>query len=261
MLGLPTEADLAQAMNQIDPAFIHSRRKAFKAALSVRLATPLRAAYDSILTPNDFSPDAAAAGQRALKNALLELLLAGHNRGAENSGPVNLAFRHFETATNMTDMTGGLQALMHVQDAPYQDALDIFYNRFKDEPLVIDKWFSLQASCPHRDTLERVRALSKHPDFDPKTPNRWRALVQVFANNQSVFHAKGGAGYAFLAEQVLMVDAFNPMTAARLVEPLSRFRFYAEPYRSAMRATLERIAAAPNLSKNVAELAHKALDA
>jgi aminopeptidase N len=259
IMGLPTEADLAQSQSPIDPAFLHRNRKAFKTALSLRLHDTLTSLYKGLATAEIFSPDAVSAGQRAFRNALLDLMLAGHNRGAENAMSVNLAFRHYETATNMTDMVGGLVALMHVQDRPYKDALDAFYTRFKNEPLVIDKWFALQAGCPHPDTLARVRALSHHPDFDAKTPNRWRALVQAFANNQSVFHAPDGGGYAFLVEQILAVDAFNPMTAARLVEPLSRYRFYARPYSENMRQALQMITAAPNLSKNVLELAAKAL--
>ena len=108
--------------------------------------------------------------------------------------------------------------------------------------------------------LARVRALIQHPDFDPKTPNRWRAVVQAFAGNPAAFHAEDGSGYDVLVEQVLMVDAFNPMTAARLVEPLSRFRIYASPWREAMQAALTRIRDAPGLSKNVLELSAKALD-
>ena len=259
ILGLPTESDLAQSLSPIDPIFLHNNRKRFKAALSLRLFDTLTGLYKHLASADAFSPDAASAGQRAFRNALLDLMLAGHNRGADNAAPVNLAFRHFETATNMTDMVGGLIALMHVQGRPYTDALDAFYTRFKNEPLVIDKWFSLQAGCPHPDTLARVRALSHHPDFDAKTPNRWRALVQAFANNQSVFHAPDGGGYAFLVEQILAVDTFNPMTAARLVEPLSRYRFYARPYSENMRQALQMITAAPNLSKNVLELANKAV--
>ncbi len=268
MLGLPTEADLGQVQSTlggaIDPAFVHARRSAFKADVSRRLLTVLRDAYDALPVPAHFSPDPSFAGLRALRNALLDLILAGHNTGANNAGPVNLAARHFATATNMTDRVGGLVALMHVQGLPYQDALDAFYDRFKAEPLVIDKWFSLQAGCPHPQTLARVERLSRHADFDARTPNRWRALVQAFAANQSVFHGpatgKGaGEGYDFLVAQVLTVDAFNPMTAARLIEPLSRFRFYAEPWRTTMRAALEKIAQAPKLSKNTAELAGKAL--
>ncbi len=264
MLGLPTESDLAQVQSTtgiaIDPAFIHSRRSAFKAAISTRLKTVLRDAYDALPVPAQFSPDPNFAGLRALRNAVLDLLLAGNNSGANHVDVVNLAARHFATATNMTDRVGGLVALMSVQGLPYQDALDAFYERFKHEPLVIDKWFALQAGCPHPDTLARVERLSRHADFDARTPNRWRALVQAFAGNQSVFHGTSGQGYAFLVNQVLTVDAFNPMTAARLIEPLSRFRVYAAPWHEKMRAALDQIAKAPKLSKNTAEMAGKALD-
>ncbi len=260
ILALPSESDLAQMMNPIDPAFIHARRGALKAELSRRLSATARGLYDQLDPPATFSPDAAAAGRRALRNALLDLILADYEQSDDKAGLTALAEAHFARAGNMTDMTGAIQALMHIQGSPYQHALDSFYTRFRNEPLVIDKWFSLQAGCPHPETLKRVEALKVHPDFDARTPNRWRSLVQAFAGNQSVFHDTSGAGYTFLTEQILKVDAFNPMTAARLVEPLSRFRFYAEPYAGLMRRALETITAAPRLSKNVAELAGKALE-
>jgi aminopeptidase N len=260
ILALPTEADLAQSLNPIDPAFIHKHRSNLKVALSRRLSALLHDLYNAIVPPVAFSPDADAAGLRALRNALLDLMLAGYNDSDNKEGLVALAEAHFVNATNMTDMVGGISALMPVQGQPYQKALDAFYHRFKAEPLVIDKWFALQSGCPHPATLERVQMLKSHPDFDARTPNRWRALVQGFANNQSVFHDTSGAGYAFLTEQVLMVDSFNPMTAARLVEPLSRFRFYAAPWSGLMKDALQTIARAPNLSKNVAELVGKALE-
>ncbi len=260
IMGLPTEADLAQAQSPVDPAFLHARRLGLKATLSARLLPELTARYNALPAEATFSPDAESAGKRSLRNALLDLMLAGYDTAQDKAALVAAAEAHFNAASNMTDMVGGLNALMYVQGAPYQGALDAFYNRFRNEPLVIDKWFALQAGCPHPDTLERVRALSSHPDFDAKTPNRWRALVQTFANNQSVFHDRDGAGYAFLVEQILMVDGFNPMTAARLVEPLSRFRFYASPWKEKMQSAIETILKAPNLSKNVSELAGRALN-
>ncbi|MBW8882530.1 MAG: DUF3458 domain-containing protein, partial [Asticcacaulis sp.] len=258
MLGLPTESDLAQSITPVDPAFLHANRKRFKAFLSHTLKDELCDAYDSVAMPNSFSPDARDAGDRAFRNALLDLILAGYGEANDKDALVALAQDHVHLATNMTDMVGGLQALMHVQGEPYQEALDAFYERFRNEPLVIDKWFSLQAGSPHPETLARVEALSHHPDFDAKVPNRWRALVQAFANNQSVFHDPHGRGYDFLVRQILTVDGFNPMTAARLIEPLSRFRAYAQPWRDLMQKALDTILAAPNLSKNVAELAGKA---
>ena len=260
MLGLPSESDLAQSVTPVDPAVLSSNRKHLKQQMSHRLASTLRATYDAIPTPEQFSADAAEAGRRALRNASLDLLLAGYEPAPDGAVLIGLAQRHIATATTMTDRVGGIQALMHVQGAPYQAALDAFYDRFKGEPLVIDKWFGLQAACPHPQTLARVEDLARHPDFDAKVPNRWRALVGGFAANQSVFHDRSGRGYAFLVDQVLTVDAFNPMTAARLIEPLSRFRTYAAPYKEEMQKALQTILAAPNLSKNVAELAGKALN-
>ncbi len=260
IMALPTEADLAQSMSPIDPAFIYTRRMDLKKALSRSLTTLLHDQYNAIVPPVVFSPDSAAAGQRALRNALLDLMLASYNDSDNKEGLVALAEAHFVNATNMTDMVGGINALAYVQGQPYQKALDAFYDRFKAEPLVIDKWFALQSSCPHPATLERVQTLKSHPDFDARTPNRWRALVQAFAGNQSVFHDPSGAGYAFLTEQILMVDSFNPMTAARLIEPLSRFRFYAAPWSGKMKDALQTIARTPDLSKNVAELATRALE-
>ncbi|MGA9658265.1 MAG: aminopeptidase N [Asticcacaulis sp.] len=263
MLGLPTESDLAQSLSPIDPAFIHKNRKAFKSALSQALCDDLRACYDAMPVASTFTPDAVSAGRRALRNALLDMLMAGYESASEKAGLAAMAEAHFATAGNMTDMMGGIMGLSYVQGAAYQKALDAFYDRFRHEPLVIDKWFAMQAGSANAanpaETLARVKALSEHPDFDAHTPNRWRALVQGFANNQSVFHLPDGSGYAFLVEQILLVDAFNPMTAARLIEPLSRFRFYASPYREAMRAALETLTAAPALSKNALELASKAL--
>ncbi len=268
MIGLPTESDLAQFMSPIDPATIHKNRKHLKSGVSARLAPFLPALYEAVPQPKTFSADARAAGDRALRNALLDLMMSGYSDAADKAPVLARAKAHFDNATNMTDMMGGLMALMYLLANPVeapvcQAALDAFYTRFKAEPLVIDKWFALQSGAANTaspaDTLARVKALSQHPDFDAKTPNRWRAVVQAFAGNQSAFHNPDGSGYAFLIEQVLSVDAFNPMTAARLIDSLSRFRVYAAPYRDLMRQALETIAAAPGLSKNTLELTTKAL--
>ena len=232
-------------------------------ALSRRLDPVLRAAYDAVPRPNAFSPDARAAGGRALRNALLDLIMAGYAGSPDRPERLALAEAHFAQADNMTDMIGGLGALAYAEPEAFERALTAFYDRFRTEPLVIDKWFALQSGSANADparTRQRVRALIQHPDFDPKTPNRWRAVVQAFAGNPAAFHAEDGSGYDVLVEQVLMVDAFNPMTAARLVEPLSRFRIYESPWREAMQAALTRIRDAPGLSKNVLELSAKALD-
>ncbi len=160
----------------------------------------------------------------------------------------------------MTDALGGLNALMKLGGEDFEAALSSFYQRWKDEPLVIDKWFAIQARDPGEGALGRVLGLTVHPAFDPQTPNRLRALVQTFAShNPARFHDASGAGYRFLADQILMVDRFNPMTAARLVEPLGSWASYAPHLGVLMRGQLQRIADAPGLSKNVLELVNRAL--
>ena len=160
----------------------------------------------------------------------------------------------------MTDAMGGLSALMLLGGEAFEQALGEFFARWKHEPLVIDKWFAVQARSPAEDALGRVLGLTAHPAFDPKNPNRLRALVQTFASaNPARFHEPSGAGYRFLADQILAVDRFNPMVAARLIEPLGGFRRYEGGLAALMRAELERIAGTEGLSKNVYELASRAL--
>ena len=202
-----------------------------------------------------FAPDAASAGRRALCNASLSLLAA-----APSPAVADRAVAHYYNATNMTDAMGGLSALMLLGGATFDQALAHFYERWQGEPLVIDKWFSIQARAPGPAAIGRVLGLTAHPAFDPKTPNRLRALVSSFASaNPSAFHDPSGAGYRFLADQILAVDAFNPMVAARLLEPLGAWRRFKPQLADLMLAQLRRIAAAPGLSKNVHELAGKAI--
>ncbi len=167
---------------------------------------------------------------------------------------------HYEGAGNMTDAIGGLVALMMIGGEAFETALAHFYDRWRDEPLVIDKWFALQARDPSAGALGRVLGLTAHPAFDAKTPNRLRALVASFAAyNPARFHDPSGAGYRFLADQVLAADTFNPNVAARLLEPLGQWGRYAPELGALMREQLERITKSPDLSKNVFELASKAL--
>jgi aminopeptidase N len=225
--------------------------------MASHLAEPRRRLHDGLRDGHAFSPDAEAAGRRALRNATLELLAAdpgGRNR--------DLAREHFRAAANMTEAMGGLGALMLMGGPDFEAALGSFYESWKAEPLVIDKWFAVQARDPDEGALGRVLALTAHPAFDARTPTRLRALVQTFAAaNPARFHDPSGAGYRFLADQVIATDAINPMTAARLVEPLCVWPRYTAELGALMRAELTRVAASPNISKNLAELVDKALEA
>jgi len=255
-LMLPSESDLALARDPADPAAIHAAREALRTRLAVHLGDLLRRLHGGLQEAGEFSLDAAAAGRRALRNEALSLLAADPT--AENR---ERALGHFRAAANMTDAIGGLSALMLMGGAEFETALEAFYERWKHEPLVIDKWFRIQALSPAEDTLGRLLGLMAHPAFDPRNPNRFRSVVQAFAmGNPSRFHDPSGAGYRFVGDQILAVDGANPNLAARLVETLCGWRRYGPELGGLMKAELERIAEAPGISKNVLELVSRALD-
>ena len=255
LLILPSESDLALAMESADPAAIHEAREALRLRLALHLDGELRRLHAGLQEPGEFSPDAAGAGRRALRNAALDLM-AANPRGDVGE----LARGHYQAAANMTDAIGGLAALTLIGGDVYETALGDFYERWKAEPLVVDKWFAVQARDPDEGALGRVLGLTAHPAFESQNPNRLRALVSTFASFNPVrFHDPSGAGYRFLADQILTTDGFNPMTAARLVEPLGGWRRYKPELGALMKAELERILASPGLSKNVIELVSRSL--
>jgi aminopeptidase N len=255
LLALPSEPDLAVLSTPADPAAIHRAREALRTRMAAHLGEKLRRLHGGMQDPGSFSADAEAAGRRALRNAAIELLAADPH-------PLNRerAKGHFEAALNMTDAVGGLMALMWLGGEDFDVALAAFYGRWRTEPLVLDKWFALQARDPSEGALGRVLGLTAHPAFDARTPNRLRALVQTFASgNPDRFHDPSGGGYRFLADQILAVDTFNPNVAARLIEPLGGWARYTPALGTLMREQLKRIAATEGLSKNVLELAVKAI--
>ena len=255
LLSPPSEQDLAQVMRPADPAAIRDARETLRRTAAVRLRPLLERLHDDLAPQGDFSPDAESAGRRALRNAALDLLAT-----AGTPADAARARAHVAAATDMTQSLGGLSALMTIGGPDYDSAVAAFYERWKTEPLVIDKWFALQARSPAPDALDKVKALTRHPDFDRRTPNRLRALIGAFTQfNAVAFHAADGSGYRFLADEILTVDGFNPRIAARLLEPLGGWRRYTPDLGALMRAELERILAHPGLSRNVAELAGKAL--
>ncbi|HJV40992.1 aminopeptidase N [Caulobacter sp.] len=255
LLALPAEPDLARMSEPADPLALYQARKHLRTRIAVHLGDLLRRLHGEMQSDGEFSASAQAAGRRALRNACAEALAADPH--AENLARL---VGHFEASRNMTDTMGGLNALITVGGATRDQALALFQQAWKNEPLVMDKWFAAQARDPSEDALDRVIALTRDPSFEPTNPNRLRALVSTFANfNPARFHDPSGAGYRFLADQVLAVDAFNPMTAARLVEPLGAWRRYKPELGALMREQLERVATHPDLSKNVLELATKAL--
>ena len=250
---LPGEAQVASRMDVIDPDAIHATREDLRAAIGGRLADTLRAGQRAgSASGSDLSPE--AKGERRLRTVALGLIAAGDR----TEGAV-LAKRQFDGADNMTDRLGALGVLTSL-DAPEREAaLDVFYDRYRAEPLVLDKWFAIQATAHRADTVAAVRRLADHPDFTLANPNRLRALAGTFGANHWVFHNASGDGYAFLADMIIVADKLNPQTAARLIPPFGRWRKFEAMRAEMMRQALERIAASPGLSKDVYEQASKSL--
>jgi len=250
---LPSESFIGDHMERIDPEAVFAARSALRRELGRSLEKAWRDAF-AATAANRYEYSPAAKGARRLKTVALGYLLAG---GAPDSAAV--AERQFGSADNMTDRLGALGALASSDAEERHGALAAFYDRYRADPLVLDKWFTVQAGSTREDTPQAVEALAKHPDFTLSNPNRVRALVSAFAANPRAFHAAGGRGYRFLADMAIAVDRLNPQTAARLVPPLGRWRRYDEARAALMKAELERIVATPGVSKEVFEQASKSL--
>jgi aminopeptidase N len=255
-LVLPSEATLADEMTVVAVEAIHAARESARAALGQALAEPLSETYRRLADPGPYRTDGQSIGRRALRNVCLAYLAAG-----DRAFGARLAKAQFDAQSNMTDVLAALAALVDIDCPERTAALDAFYRRWEEDPLVIDKWFALQARSALPGTIEAVRDLTTHPAFTRANPNRLRALIGTFAQaNPLHFHAPSGAGYAFLADEVLALDKANPTTAARLVQPLGQWRRYDAARQGLMRAALERILATPGLSANTYEMVAKSLD-
>ncbi|WP_026186148.1 aminopeptidase N [Thioalkalivibrio thiocyanodenitrificans] len=255
-LTLPGESYLADHMRVADVDAIHTARQFARRAMGEQLAVRWRETYERHSATDAHSLEADAMGRRRLANLALAYLVAAN--------PVegrSLAHRQFRDARNMSETMGALRALMDCACDERDAALAAFEARWKDEPLVLDKWFSLQAASSVPGALQRVRGLMAHPGFNMRNPNRVRALIGAFVTANPVhFHAADGSGYDFLAEQVLSLDPLNPQVAARLVKALSRWKRFDKPRQAAMRAALERIVETSGLSRDVYEITSRSLE-
>ncbi|HEX5280923.1 MAG TPA: aminopeptidase N, partial [Micropepsaceae bacterium] len=255
MLMPPSESELALKLSPIDPEAIHSAREALIRATADAHRAELDRLYRDLQSTGSFSTDAASAGRRSLRNAVLRFLTA-----ANDDASARLAHDHYVSATNMTEMTAGLASLARTTSPQKDQAFAAFHDRFRSEPLVLDKWMGLQAMSPLPDTIERVRSLMAHPVFTLKNPNRVRALIGAFAvGNPLRFHDRSGAGYRLLREVVQALDSINPQTAARMAAAFETWRRYDAERQRLIRAELEAIAAQSGLSNNLYEMVSKML--
>ena len=252
----PGEADIARDIGRdVDPDAIFRARSALRAAIGGRLAPQLSALYSRLYTAGGYSPDARSAGRRALRNVALDLMAA-----TGKSAEIARAYQQYTTADNMTDRMAALATLSLHDVVERQPALDDFYARYSSDALVVDKWFSLQATVPEPGALDKVRSLTAHPAFSLANPNRVRALIGAFAQgNPTQFNRADGAGYEFVADTVRALDPKNPQVSARLATVFRTWRMLESGRRAKAEAALTRLKTTPGLSRDLSDIVERAL--
>ena len=255
-LTLPSEADIARDIGkEIDPDAIFAAREALANFIASANRERFRALYDSLRDKSAFSPDAQSAGRRALSNVLLDYL-------SRLDGGAEIATNHFKSATNMTDMAASLMVLAHRHPGSpqAQAAIASFAAKYASDPLVMDKWFQIQASVPGPQAVDTVRALMTHPAFSSTNPNRLRSLIGTFSGgNQTGFHRADGAAYNFFATTVLEIDKRNPQVAARLATALRSWRSLEPGRQSKAKEALLTMASVHNLSADLRDIIDRTL--
>jgi aminopeptidase N len=254
-LQLPGENALAERMAVADPDAIHAARRTLVREIAMRYRTRFEGAFRHFTVPGPYSPDAAAAGRRALRNAALAYIMA-----VDDSTARALTFLEFRRAENMTDAMAALACLANSAGVERERALSMFYDRWKDEALVVDKWFRVQATSDLPGAVDRLERLVAHPAFELRNPNRARSVLHAFAMENPVhFHAADGSGYRFVANHVIELDRLNPQVASRLARAFDRWRKFDAGRQAHSREALEAISKARGLSADVAEIVHRAL--
>ncbi|MEN8139880.1 MAG: aminopeptidase N [Thermodesulfobacteriota bacterium] len=257
LLELPSEKYLAEEMAVVDVEAIFTCRRFMMSELARELFSSFIGVYEAMAPNAPHAYQAEQVSRRQLRNLCLSYLMV-----EPADGVVDLALAQFSQADNMSDCLAALRAIVHGQESTKREGvLADFYHRWQDDPLVLDKWFVVQATAPHpRHTLDRVVSLLDHPDFTMKNPNKVRSLIGSFAGaNQICFHGDTGAGYLFLADRVLELNDFNPQIGARLLAPLLRWRRFDPERQALMQAQLQRILAKDNLAGDIYEIASKGL--
>jgi aminopeptidase N len=255
-LSIPSEQDIAREIGtHVDPDAILEARDALLRGIGRMLEAPLRSTYERLAESGPYSPGPKSAARRQLRNGTLALLVIAD---PERHGP--LAQAQFEASGNMNDRLAALSALLRAPAQMREAALAEFERAHAHDPLILDKWFTLQARIPEPETLERVKRLTRHPAFSFANPNRIYALLMSFAaGNQSGFNRADGGGYDFVAEVVANVDAANPAVAARLLTSFRTWRSMEADRRAKAEAALRRIASKAKLSPDVSDIVTRSL--
>ncbi|MEX8194677.1 aminopeptidase N [Comamonas guangdongensis] len=260
VLTLPSESYIAEQLAEVDPQRVHAVREAMQLQLAIALQADWEATWEAHRDTGAYQPDHVSAGRRALAGRALSMLCLNAVNTGDTVWP-GKAYQRCKDAGNMTDRTAALSALIYSASPLTEQALKRFHAMFQHDALVLDKWFALQGGAGDRsgNVLPAVKALMKHPDFQIKNPNRARSLIFSYCSNPGAFHRTDAAGYVFWSERVIEIDGFNPQVAARLARVLDRWKKLAEPYRTAAREAIARVAAKPDLSNDVREVVTRAL--
>jgi len=256
-LTLPGESTLAELLDQVDPDALHAARNALRRHLAEALEGEFSGLYAGLSATEAYAPTSEQAGRRALRNTCLSYLLE-----LDTDASRQLAYAQFKQADNMTDQFAALAALANVNAAvcpQREQALAEFYDQWKDEALVVDKWLVAQSSSRRPDTLATVKALTEHPAFDAGNPNKIYALIRAFGANLVRFNAADGSGYAFIADRILMLHDKNPQVASRLARCFDRWKKFDAGRQAHAQAALERIRDHEGLSRDVLEVVTRAL--
>ncbi|MBF0179459.1 MAG: aminopeptidase N [Magnetococcales bacterium] len=255
-ITLPGLTPLLEKMTPADPEALHQAREGMRRHLALTFREELMRVYERHLTPGPYRRDPGDIGRRTLKNLALSYLMALPDNGL----PTEMALRQLREADNMTDRLGAMIPLVHADRPEAPEILAEWENRWRENPLALDKWFAIQASAPVPHAVERVRELMRKPQFQLRNPNRVRAVIGTFCRqNLSRFHDPSGEGYRLAEEVILALDPDNPQVAARLAGVFSRWRRFEPLRREAMHAALSRIVAVAGLSRNTYEIVSKSL--
>jgi len=259
MLQLPSEDYIAELASTVEVESIHHARDRVKRKIAISLRKEFSACYSRLSQHGEYKVDASSIAQRSLRNLSLNYLVFTGQQDA-----IKLAETQYKSANNMTDTMAALSAIVHSASSSAKDlkeeCLHDFYQCWKNESLVVNQWFAVQASCPLPGTLKKVKELLQHEAFDINNPNKLRSLIGGFAMRNPVnFHERSGAGYTFLADQIIELNKRNPQIAARLINPLVKWKKYDKARQSLMCDQLRRIQREPHLSPDVFEVLSKSL--